>query len=191
MDEERRCGACSLCCTVLRVDELRKLGGVPCPELAAPGQGCGIHATRPGICRRYRCLWLQGRLDEADRPDRLGAVLDLVSEAGMPRLAIREAEPGAYDASPRLQEIAARFRETMMVRISDQADVLDADSAYRVLLPGGAEHLVEGDRTTLRHPDGRVEVQRLRWIERLVRRAILAVRRLRIRRWPRHETRER
>jgi len=61
---ERRCDACSLCCTVLRVDALSKLGGLPCRHLGPPGTGCGIHTRRPGICRAYRCLWLQGGLED-------------------------------------------------------------------------------------------------------------------------------
>ena len=85
----------------------------------------------------------------------------------------------------RTDRIAARFRETMLVRITNQAEVLDADAAYRVLLPNGDEHRVEGEHTTIVHPDGRVERARLPWIERGVRRAILAARRLRLRSWAR------
>jgi len=182
---ERSCGECSLCCTVLRVDELEKLGGIPCAKLGPAGQGCSIHETRPSICRRYRCLWLQGQLEDGDRPDHLGAILDLLSEGGMPRLAIREATPGAFDRSPRLQELAARFRESMTVRITDTSDVLDDATAYRMLLPNGEEHRVEGDRTTVHHPDGRIELRRLPWIERQLRRAIVAFRRRRIAAWRR------
>ena len=119
----RSCGECTLCCTLLRVDELRKLGGTPCPALrAAPAApGCGIHATRPAICRAYSCLWLAGGLDPGDRPDRLGAVLDVATEGGVTRLRVHEARPGAYDGSPRLREIVARYRESMPVRIADAA----------------------------------------------------------------------
>lgn len=184
----RSCGSCSLCCTVLRVDELQKLGGVPCSKLGAAGEGCSIHATRPGICRRYRCLWLQGRLEAGDRPDRLGAILDLLSEGGMPRLEIREASPGAFARSARLREIAEQFRETTVVRITDTSDVLDDETPYRVLMPGGIEHRVVGDTTMITHPDGREEIRRLPWIERLIRRGILAARRFRLSRW-RHEVR--
>ncbi len=182
-DAGRECGPCSLCCTVLRVDELRKLGGVPCEKLGPPGTGCSIHATRPSICRRYRCLWLQGKLDDGDRPDRLGAVLDLVSEAGMPILEIREATPGATERSPRLQEIAERFRRTTTVRITDTHDVLSGDAAYRLLLPNGETRLVEGDTTTISHPDGRTETTTLPWLDRTLRRAVLALQRLRLSRW--------
>lgn len=170
MSGDRVCGGCTLCCTVLRVDELRKLGGVPCPQLRADPPGCGIHATRPGICRRYRCLWLEGKLDEEDRPDRLGAVVDLVSQAGIAHLLIREAEPGATLRSPRLRAIAERFREAVPVRIADGRDATDPDAPFRLLLAGGLERRVAGDHVT-ELKDGEVIAERtLPAFERLARR---------------------
>jgi hypothetical protein len=178
---ERACGACSLCCTLLRVDELSKLGGTPCLHQRSEG-GCEIHARRPGICRRYRCLWLAGGLDPEDRPDRLGAVLDLASRGGLPELVVHEREPGVFDRSPRLREIAWRYRASMPVRIVDSASVLDGDRPFRVLLPGGDEQRVQGERIELWRDGRRIAERRLPWLERLVRRAALGARRLRLRR---------
>lgn len=190
-DGARACDGCTLCCSVLRVDELRKLGGVPCHELRAPeeaerlGGGCGIHATRPAICRGYRCLWLQGGLEEGDRPDRLGAVLDLVTAGVETRLEIHEAEPGAFDASPRLREIAEHCRATLPVRVLDVGDVSDPDRPYRILRPGGEEERVAGEHVVrLRHGHVIGEL-RLPWLERTLRRAIVAWRRRRFARWNR------
>jgi hypothetical protein len=177
----RVCGACSLCCTLLRVDELAKLGGTPCVHQRPEG-GCAIYARRPAICRAYRCLWLQGALDEGDRPDRLGAVIDLASRGGFPELVVHEAEPGAFDRSPRLREIAERYRAAMPVRIVDSRDVLDPDRRFRVLLPGGEEQRVAGERVEIWRDGARVGQGRLPWLERLVRRAALAARRLALRR---------
>src|SRR5262249_34032310 len=132
----RACGACSLCCTLLRVDELAKLGGVRCVHQRAEG-GCAIHARRPEVCRRYRCLWLSGAL---------GAVLDLASRGGLPELVVHEREPGAFDASPRLRAIAERYRAAMPVRVLPGGGVMDPDRPFRVLLPGGEEQRIAGDR---------------------------------------------
>jgi hypothetical protein len=169
MSSARECGACSLCCTVLRVDELRKLGGTPCVHEQASG-GCGIYQTRPAICRAYQCMWLRGALGDGDRPDRLGAVLDVVAQGASPWLEIREAEPGAFDRSGRLREIAEEYRRSMPVRIGDVADVLDPERRFRVLLPDGEERIVEGEWTTLRRPgapDTRLRLPRLeRWLRR-------------------------
>lgn len=166
----RRCGECSLCCVVLRVDELAKLGGTPCPELGPPGSGCSIHASRPGICRRYRCLWLRGWFEDDDRPDRLGALLDYDPAGGHPRLAIREARAGVFEESARLKEIAERMREQMPVRVTDSDDVLDPDRPFRVLLAGGEEQRVTGDVVTVYRDGQQAEERRLPWLERQARR---------------------
>lgn len=180
----RACGACTLCCTVLRVDALRKLGGVPCRHLReSPEGGCSIHATRPRICRAYRCLWLQGGLEEADRPDRLGALVDVVTEAGTTYLAVREATPGAFDRSPRLREIAERYRAFAPVRIESARDEMDPERPFRLLLAAGEERRVAGDRVTVLREGEPPEERRLPWHERLARRARVRWRVWRFRRW--------
>lgn len=173
----RSCGSCSLCCTVLRVDELAKPAGRDCRHQRGP-HGCAIHATRPGICRRYRCLWLQGGLEDDERPDRTGGVVDLETTGIGLRLAIRESRPGVFDASSALQAIAARHRESMPVRISDTADVTDPDRPYRILLAAGAEQRVCGDRIEHWRDGALVSVERLPWLERTFRRIVQAARRI-------------
>jgi Fe-S-cluster containining protein len=172
---DRACGSCSLCCTVLRVDELAKLGGTDCPHQRSEG-GCGIYERRPGICRSYRCLWLRGHFEESDRPDRVGAVLDFVNRGGQLMLEVREAQRGSFDASPRLQELAERQRASLPVRITDADDVMDPDRPFRVLLPGGEEHRVAGERIEVLRPGEPAEVRRLPLLERLVRRVTLRLR---------------
>lgn len=179
---DRLCGECSLCCTVLRVDELDKLGGIPCVHQDRGAKGCSVHARRPGICRAYRCLWLSGGLTETDRPDRLGAVLDVVADGPVVRLEIRALRPGIFEASRRLGAIAEAYRASMPVRITDVGDVLDPNHAYRLLLPGDEEHRVVGDRSEIHRPGRPVEYKRLSWFERFLRRSLLLARRIRLRR---------
>ena len=179
----RVCGECTLCCTLLRVDELKKLGGTPCAQLRqAPSEpGCSIHEKRPRICRAYACLWLSGGLDGEDRPDRLGAVLDLVSEGHIAKLRVHEAVPGAYDASPRLRSVVARFRASMPVRISDVARPLDPDARVRELFPDGSERIVEGDHVTELRAGAAAQRRRLGLPLRVARRALARLRVLRLR----------
>ncbi len=181
---ERSCGPCSLCCTALRVDALGKPGGTPCvhQRIGQAGGACAIHPRRPSICRAYACHWLGGALEDGDRPDRLGAVIDLVTEGATPTLVIREASPGAFDASPRLREIADRYRATLPVRVSDAADVWDPDRPFRLLLDGGVEQRVAGDRIRVYRDGVLLEERRLPWLDRLWRRAVLRARALRLRR---------
>jgi hypothetical protein len=169
-----------MCCTVLRVDEIGKPAGSPCAKLAAGG-GCGIHETRPGICRAYRCAWLEGKFREEDRPDLLGAVVDFTPRGASFDLVIIESEPGRFAASARLQEIADAHRGAMPVRISDTTRIDDADRPFRVLLPAGEEHRVVGERVTILRDGVMVEERRLPWIERGVRRLFVRLRRLRLR----------
>jgi hypothetical protein len=76
--QDRACGDCTVCCTVLTVDapDLVKPAGSPCVHLSAGG--CGIHAVRPGICRTWFCAWRRdaGLPDDA-RPDRSGLLVSL------------------------------------------------------------------------------------------------------------------
>ena len=53
-EASRRCGECDLCCRLLRVDDLAKLGGVPCTYLRDPAVdgAAGLEATsrlRPAL----------------------------------------------------------------------------------------------------------------------------------------------
>ena len=105
-----------------------------------------------------------------------------VSTPGGVQLRVHEQSPGAYDRSPRLQEIAGRYRETMPVHVTDAHDVLDADRPFRVLLPGGEEQRIAGDRIRILRAGQAPEERRLPWLERVVRRASLALKGWRLRR---------
>ena len=181
VESSRECGSCTLCCTLLRVDALKKLGGVSCANLRGTDGGCGIYSDRPKICRTYRCLWLQGGLEEGDRPDRLDAVLDLVSAGGSVRLAVREVFPGAIDENPRLREIVERYRAGIPVRISNVSDVMNPSAPVRILLPGGEEHRLEGDVRTEWREGQRVRTDKIPFTERAARKIVLAWRRFRLR----------
>ena len=178
----RSCGPCSLCCTVLRVDELEKRAGTNCEHQCFGGDdgdqwGCAIHASRPLICRRYECLWLQGGLEEDERPDKTGGIVDLETVGVGLRLGIREVHRGAFDASPTLQAIADRYRSEMPVRITDAEDVMNPDRPFRVLLANGVEQRLAGDRIEIYQNEVMIEEKVLPWAERLGRRLSIWVRR--------------
>jgi hypothetical protein len=76
--EDRSCGDCTACCTVLKVDspDFRKPAGVRCVHLGAGG--CGIHPVRPTICRTWFCVWRRmATLPDAARPDRSGLLVSV------------------------------------------------------------------------------------------------------------------
>jgi hypothetical protein len=75
---DRSCGDCTACCIVLTVDtpDFKKPAETPCLHLTP--RGCGIHPTRPHICRTWFCAWrrIAAFPDEA-RPDRSGLLVSL------------------------------------------------------------------------------------------------------------------
>ena len=75
---DRECGDCTACCTVLTIDtsDFKKPAGTPCTHLTS--RGCGIHATRPHICRTWFCGWRRvASLPDDARPDRSGLLVSL------------------------------------------------------------------------------------------------------------------
>ena len=56
--EGRQCGSCNMCCKVFAVPPVGSRAGEWCRHVVH-GKGCGIHATRPDICRDFFCQWLQ------------------------------------------------------------------------------------------------------------------------------------
>jgi hypothetical protein len=75
MVEIRKCGKCSLCCKVMRIDELARDPGVWCKGCAPGKGGCKIYDDRPTSCRGFLCLWL---VNEDLGPDWFPATAKLV-----------------------------------------------------------------------------------------------------------------
>jgi uncharacterized protein len=71
--EKRQCGPCTVCCTELKIPQLRKEARVPCRHLTA--SGCGIYAERPDVCREFLCGWrLFEDMGDDWRPDLSGVM---------------------------------------------------------------------------------------------------------------------
>lgn len=164
----RSCGTCSLCCTVLRVDELAKRAGEDCRHQCSE-KGCRIYETRPAICRSYQCLWRQGGLEDDERPDMTGGIVDLETVGVGLRLGIRLKIRGHFERSPKLVAIAERYRSEMPVRITDVEDVMNPDRPFEVLLPGGVSQCVEGTRIDVYRDGVLIEERVLPWAERWAR----------------------
>jgi hypothetical protein len=81
----KSCGACSVCCKDLTfaMDGALKPAGVLCPH-ATPPHGCGIHQTRPPVCRSYFCGWYYlPSLGEEWRPEQCGVLISLRAPDGI------------------------------------------------------------------------------------------------------------
>jgi hypothetical protein len=67
--QQRVCGSCSLCCKLLRIEELDKPAGGWCSHCTPGRDGCRIYDSRPGSCRSFHCTWLtDSRLGAEWRP---------------------------------------------------------------------------------------------------------------------------
>jgi SEC-C motif len=90
----RSCGECEECCRVVAVAELNKPYHTPCVHQT--GKGCGIYGDHPAECREYACVWLQGKMPEEMRPDKIGILVD--AEGGDEWVVVQECRPGALAA---------------------------------------------------------------------------------------------
>lgn len=87
------CDGCTLCCTVLGVEEIEKVRGHACRYIDTVG--CSVHRSRigrdgmvqPESCALFVCGWLASqslpparRMSPTMRPDRCGVVLGPIDE---------------------------------------------------------------------------------------------------------------
>jgi hypothetical protein len=92
---DRQCGSCSLCCKILRVDELDKPMDQWCGHFKS-GQGCSIHGSHPQSCRNYHCMWIiSPAMPQSARPDRSKVMFSLDDDG---RRIIARADPDFPDA---------------------------------------------------------------------------------------------
>lgn len=70
---KRECGDCTICCTFARVPEFNKPERVTCTKCAS---SCTIYNTRPKSCATFECAWLQGKMSDDDRPDKIGIMVE-------------------------------------------------------------------------------------------------------------------
>jgi hypothetical protein len=74
--QEQTCGGCTACCYAIGVEELGKPYFRHCEHQKA--SSCRIHETKPGSCKRYKCLYLQGAVKV--RPDELGFIFQVYKD---------------------------------------------------------------------------------------------------------------
>jgi Fe-S-cluster containining protein len=98
----RECGKCSMCCKVLRIDELQKPAGKWCDHCKV-GHGCTIYETRPDVCRTFACAWLMSdRVPEEWYPLRSHMVLSYVMNNGITTItcSVDANHPTAWQSEP-------------------------------------------------------------------------------------------
>lgn len=122
---ERSCGTCTACCNALAIEELAKPGFADCPNVqthdAHGCAGCAIYDDRPGSCRDFQCLWLQGHLREVDRPDRLGVIFTTTGHPDLGTIPLLiEVRQGAMQ-QPLIKDAVGRLLQQAPVAVSTPA----------------------------------------------------------------------
>jgi uncharacterized cysteine cluster protein YcgN (CxxCxxCC family) len=93
----RRCGECSLCCKLIRVDAFTKAPGIWCTHCAPGNGGCRIYDSRPAECRDFHCAWMSSpSLGEEWRPSRCKLVLRVESEGRLIAVHVDPSDPAAW-----------------------------------------------------------------------------------------------
>lgn len=97
----RKCGSCTACCFALGIDELAKEPQTECPHRIKL-RGCAIYDTRPKQCKHYFCLWKLGFLNLKDSPDKIGVIVDgMTDDEGNPYVRVTETKAGALEVGQR------------------------------------------------------------------------------------------
>ena len=130
----RRCGSCSLCCKVVSIPELSKPAGKWCQH-CKPGNGCGIHLTRPVVCRGAYCEWMisQG-LGLEWKPDKTKFVLFKTNGGRRLTAHVDPGNPDAWRRSPFYENLKAWAKEAAQKSPMHLVDVMIGDHAI-VILP--------------------------------------------------------
>lgn len=68
-----KCDGCTVCCDVFSVPELEKPVNSPCQNCT--DSGCGIHKSRPNVCRDFQCAYIMGDWKIELRPDNCGVII--------------------------------------------------------------------------------------------------------------------
>ncbi|MBV9694619.1 MAG: YkgJ family cysteine cluster protein, partial [Alphaproteobacteria bacterium] len=137
----RECGGCTLCCKVMRVDEpLHKPLNVWCGHCVL-GKGCGIHESRPPVCRNFHCVWLMdASLGPEWHPERSHMVLWLDLDGRRLNVNVDESHPDAWRGEPYYSQLK---RLASMALYRDGQVVVFVGASTFVILPN--RHVPLGD----------------------------------------------
>jgi hypothetical protein len=101
----RSCGGCTLCCKLLRVEEIETPPLAWCPNCDTR-KGCAIYDHRPAECRDFYCEYLlNGTLGEHWRPSKCKMVVVLEDYSNALVIHVDPSRPHAWRQEPFYSEI--------------------------------------------------------------------------------------
>lgn len=112
----RSCDGCTLCCKVIRVDELQKPQWQWCPHCLV-GKGCGIHARWPEVCGAYFCEYLKNPgVSKAWYPKTSHMVIEVLDDGATAHIYVDPDHPEIWRTEPYYSDLKASAREAVKVR---------------------------------------------------------------------------
>lgn len=153
----RSCGTCSLCCKLLRIDELNKPEGQWCSHCAPGRAGCLIYERRPKECQGFYCAWLTAA-DVGPEWSPLTSKMVLYSEGDGNRIAVHvePSNPTAWRKEPYYSQLkkwaalAAEQSQQLVIYIKRRVIVLlPNDEADLGEMKRGDHIIVAATRTPL------------------------------------------
>ena len=131
--QDRACGSCALCCKVLSIEDLNKPAGRWCSH-CSPGNGCGIHAMRPVVCRGFYCEWMTSKgLGPEWKPERSKFVLSRTNEGRRLTAHVDPGYPSAWRATPYYENFKIWAAEAARQDPMHQIDVMVGERLTVVL----------------------------------------------------------
>ena len=151
-----------MCCKVFAIPEVEKGVNQWCRHVVQ-GQGCGIHPTRPEVCRLFFCHWLRNpNLGPEWRPDR--AKFLIFTEMGGRRMVV--APDAGAPSSWRKEPFYSQFKRWAAAGAASNHQILvfNGKRATAILPDRDVDlGIVEvGDEVIYRPAAGRVEVEHVR-----------------------------
>ncbi len=158
----RACASCTLCCKVMRIEELVKPAGAWCSHCSV-GSGCGIYEARPFGCRAFYCAWMIAKgLGPEWKPDKAKFALFVRNDGARLTAHVDPGSPGAWKREPYYTNFKRWAAEgahknpihLVDVMIGERLIVIlpDRDIEFGVL---AADEGVE----MMRHADGRLDAR--------------------------------
>jgi hypothetical protein len=130
-EPSRSCGSCTLCCKLFPVPELSKPSGRWCQHIAQ-GKGCGIHETRPPVCRSFWCQWIENdALGPEWKPEVSKFVLSIYPGSNSLVVTVDPATPRSWACEPYLSGLR-RFA-TAALQQGDQVIVFKGNHGTAIL----------------------------------------------------------
>lgn len=131
----RECGSCTLCCKLLRVEELDTPPGQWCPHCDVKA-GCTIYQQRPTECRQFYCEYLlDPALGEHWKPARCKMVVVFEEHLNALVIHVDPDRPHGWRAEPYYSQIrrwarqAAGRRRQVIVWQGNRKIVIAGDEA--------------------------------------------------------------